>query len=334
MLTFEYPLVLLFLVLIPPFVYYRHIYAKRGGRMPFSFTVWNSSLSIPASRFVKSLMVFAHLSFWFGLVMLIVALSGPAIAKRERVFISRGIDIMFVLDESPSMAAQDFLPGNRFESAKDVIRRFLRGRENDPVGLVTFGKEAALRVSPTLDYEAFLARLNELSILDLGDGTAIGMGLAVACLHLRDSTAGERVIVLITDGENNSGEVTPETAAGIAMKMGIRIHTIGIGTTGEVPIEYTDPETGKSYRGMFKGGFDEKLLQSIAGLGGGKYFFASSPGSLETVMKTIDSTETTEKLSQVKIRRIPLYRHFIIAGLILVLADFFIRKLFLSEVMP
>ncbi|HOV62558.1 MAG TPA: VWA domain-containing protein [Spirochaetia bacterium] len=334
MFSLEHPLTLLLLVFIPPLVYYRHIYPERGGRMPFSSTVWKSKLSIPDSRLVKVLMGISSAALWAGVVLLIIALSGPVLMKRERVFISRGIDIMFVLDESPSMAAQDFLPGNRFESAKDVIRHFLKGRENDPVGLVTFAQDAALRVSPTLDYEAFLSTLDELSLLDLGDGTAIGMGIAVACLHLRDSTAKEKVIVLITDGENNTGEITPETAADIAKKMGIRIHTIGIGSSGEVPIEYTDPKTGKTYRGLFKGGFDERLLQTIAELSGGKYFFASSPGSLDTIMKTIDSAETTERLVQVKIRKVPLYRQFVLIGLIFVLIDFFMRKLLLAEVAP
>jgi Ca-activated chloride channel family protein len=253
--------------------------------------------------------------------------------SRERVYLNRGIDMMLVLDESPSMAAQDFAPVNRFETARETIRRFVERRENDPIGLVSFGREAALRVPPTTDYEKLGAVLEELRIMELGDGTAIGMGLALGALHLRSSDAPEKVMILLTDGKNNAGEVPAETAAQVATELGIRIYTIGIGSETQAPIEFTDPETGQVYRGTFEGGFDEGLLREVAQLSGGAYFYAGTSGTLESVFEAIDSIETTEKRVRIEVSTEPRHRILIIFALGALLVDFFIRKLVLREVL-
>jgi Ca-activated chloride channel family protein len=273
------------------------------------------------------------LSFWIGVGVLIVALASPALVERERIFANRGIDIMIVLDESPSMATRDFQPGNRFETARSVIRRFVAQRENDPIGLASFGKEAALRVPPTLDYNAVLAGLADLQLMGLGDGTAIGMGIAVAGLHLSDSSAGQKVVILLTDGKNNAGEVLPETAAQVAREMGIRIYAIGIGSQEEAPFELRVPETGEMLRGTYRGGFDEELLRSIAEITGGTYFSAASAGTLQSVFEAIDSMETVERRVRVEVNATPMHRVFIMIGLALILFDFVVRKLFLRELL-
>ena len=282
---------------------------------------------------MKMLLVLAEASFWVGIAFLIVALSSPALAVREKIYLNRGIDIMIVLDESPSMSAQDFQPQNRFETAKQVIREFVQNRENDAVGLVSFSREAALRSPPTFDSGAFFQRLDDLRIMSLGDGTAIGMGIAVAALHLQQSTANHGIIVLITDGENNAGEILPESAAEIAASLGLRIYVIGIGTQGEVPIEFVDPETGKVRKGMFNSKFNEQLLEEIAESADGRYFSAKSPGALNAVFRTIDSIETTERRSKIQIRTSSRYHLFALIGLICVLCEFLIRKGLFSEVL-
>lgn len=282
---------------------------------------------------MKLLLIIASVSFWIGLVFLIIALSSPALAIREKVFLNRGIDVMIVLDESPSMSAQDFQPENRFETAKRVITEFVQNRENDAIGLVSFSREAALRSPPTFDKDALLKRLNGLSIMSLGDGTAIGMGIAVAALHLQNSTAHHGVIVLLTDGENNAGEILPESAAEIAATLGIRIYVIGIGTQGEVPIEFVDPETGKVRKGMFNSKFNELLLEEIAKSADGRYFSAKSPGALNAVFRTIDSIETAEKRSKTQIRTSSRYQLFALVGLLCVLFEFLIRKGMFREVL-
>lgn len=332
MITFIHPGLLLLLSFIPPLIYLRHFWAGRGGRLTFSFTIWQQEIFRPKFRITRVLIMTGNLAFWIGIILLILALCGPELVKKKRVYLTRGIDIMFVLDESPSMAAKDFLPGNRFEAARSVIKDFVQGRDHDPVGLVSFGKNAVLRVPPSLDYGYFLGQLDSMQVMELGNGTAIGMGLAIASLHLKNSSAKEKVIILLTDGENNAGEITPETASAVAASLGIKIFTVGIGSNKEVPLEYTDPETNKTFKGLYKGVYDEKLLNTIAEMTDGQYFPAASPGALKNVISSIDSLERIEKRSRLKIETKPVYREIILVGFILIMYNFFIRKWLLSEV--
>jgi Ca-activated chloride channel homolog len=332
MWTLESPLYLLLLLVLPFAIYIKHYRKGRGGRIAYTFAVWKGNEFLPQSKWLNLLLLAASLSFWAGCILLVFALAGPAKTKREKIFLTKGIDIMIVLDESPSMSAQDFLPDNRFETAKVVIRDFADGRENDAIGLVSFSKEAALRVPPTLNRKVLFDRLKELRIMSLGDGTAIGMGIAIAALHLEKSTAVEKVVVLITDGENNAGEIEPESAAEIAAQLGIRIYAVGIGTEGEVSIEYTDPSTGKLKRGKFNSRFNEELLRELADTSGGRYFSANSPGALDTVLRSIDSLESTERRVKVRINSEPRHQLFILLGIFFIVFEYSIRKGFLREV--
>jgi Ca-activated chloride channel family protein len=332
-LVFESPGYLFLLLLVPVGIYFRHFWSARGGKLPFAFRVWNTRGFSPSFFARRAVFGLAVLSFWSGVVALILALGGPAEVSRERVYLNRGIDMMIVLDESPSMAAQDFAPVNRFETARETIRGFVERRENDPIGLVSFGREAALRVPPTTDYDKLVAVLDELHIMELGDGTAIGMGIALGALHLRSSDAPEKVMILLTDGKNNAGEVLAETAARVATELGIRIYTIGIGSEAQAEIEFTNPETGQVYRGTFEGGFDEELLREIADLSGGAYFYAGTSGTLESVFEAIDSIETVEKRVRIEVATEPRHRLLIIFALAALLFDFLVRKLLLREVL-
>lgn len=329
----DHPQTLFLLVVLPAAIYLRHFWPKAGGRLVVPFRVWGGAGFRPRVTMLRFAYGFSVLCFWIGVGVLVVASAGPARVERERIFANRGIDIMIVLDESPSMATRDFQPGNRFETARSVIRRFIAQRENDPIGLVSFGKEAALRVPPTLDYDAVLSSLDSLQIMGLGDGTAIGMGIAVASLHLTESSAAEKVMILLTDGRNNAGEVLPETAAEVAGEMGVRIYAIGIGSEDEAPFELVVPETGEVLRGTYRGGFDEPLLRSVAESTGGAYYSAASAGTLQAVFDAIDSTETVERRVRVEVNSTPEHRTFILIGLVLVLFDFLVRKLLLGEVL-
>jgi len=331
MFSFETPLYLFLFILVPPAMFYRHFWKKRGGRVRYPISLWKKESFRPAGGSARAVSFLTHACFWGSLCAVIIALTGPSVVEHEKVYLSRGMDMMVVLDQSPSMAAKDFAPENRFESAREVVRGLILRRENDPVGLVTFGDEAALRIPPTLDYDMVLKRLDELAILELGEGTAIGMGIAVACLHLQQSTAREKVILLITDGDNNAGAVLPEAAAEIAAGLGIRIYAIGIGTEGEVPLEYTDPETGKTYRGQFMSGFDEELLTAVAEKTGGKYFAASTRGALEAVIRTIDSIESVEKRVSIRTETREKHHAWILTAFILFLLWFVLSRLALKE---
>ena len=356
MISFETPVYFGLLSLVPLGIYFLHFYRGRGGRIRFSFSKWRGeSFSYPA-YVLRAILFLTHLSFWAGVALLIVALAGPVKTVRETIYLSEGLRIIIVLDESPSMSAKDFQPENRFEAAKDVIVEFASSRPNDAIGLVSFSRDAALRVPPTLDTTTLIARLDDLRIMSLGDGTAIGMGLSVAAMHLERSRgsrdlstiggarsgerSGERsgarmggVIVLITDGENNAGEILPETATDIASRLGIRVYAVGIGTSGEVPIEYTDPETGIVRTGMFESRFNEDLLKNIAESTGGQYYSAQSPGALNAVFRSIDALETTEKRVRIEVKSKSLYAPLLwIAGL-LFLVNFVFRSIVLREVL-
>lgn len=332
MLTLESPSFLLLLFLIPIAVYLRHFWKNRGGKLTFSFKLWEGNGFTPNRGGTQFVLFFSALFFWIGITCLIIAIAGPIETVREKYFLNRGSDIIIVLDESPSMAALDFAPNNRFETAKEVIREFISNRDNDFIGLVGFSKEAAIRVPPTNDYKALLKRLDDIKLLTLGDGTAIGMGLAVGVLHLKESKAKERSIILLTDGTNNAGEIQPLTAAEIAGQLGITIYTIGIGTEGEVPMRIVDPETGEEKRGVYSGGIDEDILQEIAGKTGGAFFHVDRPGILTSAFKAIDSLESVEKQIEYKVVSLPRQDSFIIAAMVLILLDFLIRKWLLREI--
>lgn len=329
----ERPAMLLLLFTVPVGIYLRHFWRGRGGKIRFPFHVWRGSGFVPESGLLSVLHGAGAFCFWLGASLLIVALAGPATVTRERVYLNRGMDIMIVLDQSLSMAAEDMTPNNRFDAARSIIRQFVAKRENDAVGLVGFGSEAALRVPPTLDHAAFDRALNKLKILDLGDGTAIGVGLSVAVLHLQESSATQKVIVLLTDGVNNAGEILPETAAEVASQARIKVFAIGLGRSDEVPIEYTDPRTGQTYGGTYKGGFDDSVLRSVANITGGAYFAAASEGALASVFRSIDSIETVERRVRIEVHTNPKYRTIILLGLGLIVFDILIRRWALREVL-
>ncbi len=330
----DYPAFSLLLVLVPVFVYFTHFRRARGGKISFSFGIWGEKAFKTKGGLKKTLIFFSRFLFWFGFSALIIALCGPVTISKQRNYLTRGVDMIIILDQSPSMSARDTGKVSRFEAAKEVIKGFIEGRENDLIGLVTFGKEAALRVPPTLDYAALGEALDKLRIMELGDGTAIGSGIAVAALHLNAAeVAGDRVIILLTDGDNNAGEIRPEQAALIASRLGIRLYTIGIGREGETELEFTDPKTGKQYRGIYKGKFNETLLKKLSFLSGGSYFQAAGLGTLQAVFKEIDTLEKSEKRMSLITRRTPKQKPFILFGLLLILADLTLRKIFLRELL-
>lgn len=333
MITFESPALLILLALVPTLLYLNHLWYKRGTHVSFSFTIWQKEV-LPKARFIERFILsISTFAFWFGLIALLIAAAGPSVSEKERVHLNRGLDILLVLDESPSMAAQDFSPVNRFETARNVLSEFIDRRNSDSIGIVAFGDQAALRVPPTRDYETLHSRLAGLKIMEMGQGTAIGMGIAVACVHLQHSQAQNKIAILITDGKNNAGEIPPLSAAKIAAEMGVRVYTIGVGTRGEVPIELEDPNTGNIIRGKIDSEYDEGLLQEISRLTGGEFFTATSPGSLESVFNDIDSLETVQQRVRVDIKTEPIHREFILAGFLLLVLTFLIRKILFREVL-
>jgi len=332
-LTFEDPWYFFFLAPLVALFWIRYRWTGRGGRLSFPLELWGGGRFRPAFVGIRFLMIVSDIALWLTFIFVLTALAGPSLTKTQKVYLNTGADIFIVLDESPSMAARDFPPDNRFTAAKEVIRRFVKGRQNDQIGLISFGRDAALRVPLTLDYDYFLKRLDDLKLMSLGDGTALGMGLALAALHLQDSQAPQRVIIVLTDGVNNAGEVQPSTAVDLIRSMGIPLYLIGIGTSAAVPLELTDSETGISYTGTLEGGFNESYLRSLAVPPLGAYFSAGSSGSLESIFLAIDSRETANKRIKVQVHNEPLYGLLLFYSLVSLLVWFVVRKLLLKEVL-
>lgn len=235
-----------------------------------------------------------HLPLIFRLLaiaFLIVALARPQSFSKEQTSTTEGIDIMLSLDVSSSMLARDFEP-DRIEAAKRIGIQFISGRPSDRMGLVIFASEAFTMCPLTLDHAALINQFNAVSMDMLEDGTAIGSGLAMAVNRLLNSDAVSRVVILLTDGVNNSGEIAPYTAAEIAQTYGIRVYVVGIGSMGTAPYPVQTP-FGIRYQ-QVEVQIDEKLMKEVAQLTGGEYFRATDNKTLEEIYQKIDSLEKSK----------------------------------------
>lgn len=228
-----------------------------------------------------------------GFIILTVALARPQEGMRENELSGRGVDIILALDVSSSMRAEDFQPSNRLSVAKSVAEDFVRNRGHDRVGLVAFAATAFTQCPLTLNHDALTGLLRGLRFGMVEDGTAIGMGLATAVNRLRESTAKSKVVILLTDGVNNRGAVDPLTAAELARAIGIRVYTIGVGTSGIVPVPVDDPVFGLRYQRV-QVEIDEETLVAISDRTDGQYFRAKDPQGLAAIYREIDRLERSE----------------------------------------
>lgn len=269
-----------------------------------------------------------------GVALVALAALGPISVVTETVWLDRGADVLFIIDASPSMSARDMDGSSRFDNAKTLITDFVTSRGADAIGLVALGRDAALLVPPTTDHTVLLDRLEKLAIAEFGDGTALGLGLSIAAFHLNGSTARRKAAILLTDGENNAGEVSPLTGAATLRTVGASLWVIGIGTNGDVPIDYVDPETGLHRSGMLDSRFDQEALRSIAraavDVGEGYYFSASSPALFSKAFSLIAEKEAVPVVSRVKARTVTAYSYFIIAGALLLLISRLVRRIILG----
>lgn len=222
----------------------------------------------------------------------IIAAAGPRIGGSKVETKKEGIAIVIAIDISSSMYAEDFAPSNRLEVAKAQAIGFVRGRSADRIGLVAFAAEALTQVPVTLDYPVVEQAITQLRIGSLEDGTAIGSGLATAVNRLRRAPEKSKVVLLLTDGENNRGLIDPRTAAATAAAFAIRVYTIGVGTIGEAPIPTGRSATGFRYE-ILPVRIDEPLMKEIAQTTGGRYFRATDSEALSRIFRQIDELEKT-----------------------------------------
>jgi len=282
---------------------------------------------------MDGLVKFLKLLEFSGVFLLFISAAGPSIKTSETVWLSRGADIIFVLDVSPSMAALDMSGRSRYSVAISLLTNFIERRPFDNIGLVAVGEEAALLVPPTADRDALSLRLAQMHIGELGDGTALGMGLSIAAYHLEKSNAKQRVAVLITDGENNAGSVHPETAASMLREMGVSFWVIAVGSAGEVPIDYTDPYTKIRQTGTFDSRYDTESLRRLSLSGGGTYIAASSTDSFAAAFSQLDDADITVQRSRIINRRKSCAIQFLVPAFFLLAAVRFVRRNLLGAVL-
>ena len=259
-----------------------------------------------------------------ALVFLIIALARPQVLLREDDIQAEGIDIMLTIDLSSSMLAQDFDP-DRLEVAKKVAADFVDKREFDRIGLVVFSGEAFTQCPLTSDHKVVQDFIEALKCGFLQDGTAIGMGLATAVNRMKDSQAKSKIIILMTDGVNNAGYFKPEDAMELAKTLGIKVYTIGVGSTGEAMSPVGRRSDGKYVFGLVPVEIDEILLQNIAKTTGGNYYRATNSEQLERIYAEIDRLEKSKiDVTTIK-RRSEAFANFALAGLILLVLELLMR---------
>lgn len=265
-------------------------------------------------RFILTLLRVLAIAFFF------VAFARPRSGTEYKETTSNGIDIILAIDVSSSMQAEDFKPHNRLYVAKQEMKKFVSRRLNDRIGLVVFARYSFTQCPLTTDYSVLL---NFIDMVDFGmveDGTAIGMALANSVNRLRESTAKSKVIILLTDGDNNAGEIDPLTAAAIAEAMDIKIYTIGAGKSGNAMYPYQDKLFGKRY--VYQPtNIDEPTLKAIAKKTGGKYFRAKSKEELDEIYTLIDKLEKTEVKTSSHVEYVELFQYFLYIGLLLLILE-------------
>jgi Ca-activated chloride channel homolog len=237
----------------------------------------------------------------------VVALARPRSGARAENVTSQGINIVIAIDLSSSMLAQDFLPQNRLEVAKETVKRFIAARSSDRIGIVAFAAEALTQVPLTTDYPVVAAAVDNLSAGQLEDGTAIGTAIATAANRLRDAPGNSRVMIVLTDGENNRGAIDPRTAAKAAAAFNIRIYTIGVGTEGMAPVPVGQGVFGLRYENRLVR-IDEPLLTDIATTTGGRYFRARDAAALQRIYDQINNLEREPVQTKTYVRYTELFR--------------------------
>lgn len=314
---FAHPFILLLLLLLPLYVY-----LHRGRSRAFIFSRASTAGALAGNAGRRLAMVPGWLR-GIAYAALIFALAAPRTGAAAINIDAEGIAIVIAIDVSSSMTAEDFKPHNRLEVAKSVITRFIEGRTYDRIGLVAFAGEALTQVPLTVDYDVLYQAVDELRINANGleDGTAIGTGIATAANRLRRVPGKSHVLILMTDGENNRGDIDPLTAARAAQTYGVKIYTIGVGTEGMAPVPIGPAgQYGMQYQNM-PVHIDEALLTQIAKLTGGQYFRATNSQALDSIYHHIDKLEKSTVDVTRYVNYTPRYLPFVILATLALLLE-------------
>ena len=326
-MSFHDPWLLALALLIPLQVY---LALKPRSRPALAFSAaWLIGRVRPTWRLHFAKYAFTLRSL--ALALFVVGLARPQVLlpeSRARVY---GIDIMLVIDVSTSMRAEDLAPGkNRLTAAKEVVRDFVSRRADDRIGMVVFAGRPYTQAPLTLDYNVIIEMLDWLETGMVEDGTAIGMALGTAVNRLRESEAKAKVVILLTDGRNNMGEIGPETAAQAARSMNVRVYTVGVGTRGRAPYPVVDALGRKRYVYQ-QAEVDDASLAEIAQVTGGRYFRATDSESLEETYREIDRLEKSELPAKRQGRFKELFPLFVLPAVGLLLAELLLAATWLRR---
>ena len=310
----------LFLVFIPMIVWY--VWQQKKSRASIQISTLKGFEAAPRTwkHYLRHLLFVLQLGV---LSLLIMALARPQSSSSWENATTEGIDIVIALDISSSMLARDFQP-DRLDAAKNIAIQFISGRPYDRIGLVVFAGESFTQCPLTTDHAVLINLFKDIHTGMIEDGTAIGEGLATAVARLKDSKAKSKVVILLTDGENNMGEIAPITAAEIAKTFGVRVYTIGIGTIGTAPYPVQTP-FGTQMRNM-EVKIDEPMLKQIAQITGGEYFRATDNATLKSIYKKIDQLEKSKIEVKQFSRKTEEFERFAIPAMLLALVLVFLKN--------
>ena len=318
--SFAHPWLLLLLLLVPILAWLKGRTGQPKAFLYSSVGLVKNIIGISRSSVGRILLRMR----WLALTLLLIALARPQLGEGQAKVRASGIDIVVAIDLSGSMAAEDFeLKGekvNRLVIAKDVLEKFVRKRENDRIGLVAFAGRAYIASPLTLDHDFLLTNLDRLNLGSLEDGTAIGSAISAAVNRLRDIEAKSKIIVLMTDGQNNAGKIPPITAAEAAQTLGMRIYTIGVGTRGIARMPYQNVFGQRTYIDQ-KVDIDEDMLTKVAEMTGGKYYRAENSAGFRRIYDEIDQLEKTEIEVEKYQRYRELFPYFVLSGLAILLLE-------------
>lgn len=320
-ITFVNPEYFWLLLILPVVFFINLIYKWKKKSALFTSEIPDNIKKIRTLRQIFSFLPI--LLRYLAIALLIIALARPQLINSSKDVHTEGIDIVIALDVSSSMEAEDFKP-NRLEAAKEKAKTFIDYRINDRIGLVIFSAESFTQCPVTADHTILKSFFKDIKTKMLEDGTAIGMGLSTSISRLKESKAKSKVIILLTDGMNNTGKISPLTATELAKGYGIRVYTIGVGTMGKAPYKIDTPY-GKQYM-YVDVEIDEALLKQIAAETGGKYFRATNNAGLEEIYQNIDLMEKTKIKEKAYTHKEDRFYPFVLASIFLLLTEFLLAK--------
>jgi Ca-activated chloride channel homolog len=331
-MTFGHPYFLLLLLLLPVMAWLK---GKRGQPPAFVYSSVQLVRTILNIARTRSGRVLAALR-WLTLAVLILALAQPRLTWSETKINASGIDIAVAIDMSGSMASEDFVEHgqrvNRLNMAKEVLRKFVAKRPSDRIGLVAFATKAYIAAPLTLDHDYLLQRIDQLNLGAIDDThTAIGSAIATAVNRLREIKAKSKILILMTDGQNNSGQIDPLTAAETAKALGVKIYTIGVGERGMAPMPQYDWSGHVAGYQMQPVDIDEDTLQKIADLTGGKYYRADNAKKFNSIYAEINKLEKTKATIRKFSHYEELFAWLTAPGLGLVLLEMLLRNTLLRR---